>query len=132
MSRHAPAAELPRWMDWGLMPLLNLAMALLAAAGVMAAIGQDPWMALQLMGKGAFGDPLAISYTLYYTTNFIFTGLAVCVALHAGHFNIGGEGQAMMGGLAVGAVMLTGQPHVPAPLLLPRCIFPCNISLHSR
>jgi simple sugar transport system permease protein len=43
---------------------------------------------------------------LYYTTNFIFTGLAVSVAFHAALFNIGGEGQAMIGGLGVALVCL--------------------------
>ena len=45
-------------------------------------------------------------YTLYYATNFIFTGLAVSVAFHARLFNIGGEGQAMVGGLGVALVLL--------------------------
>jgi general nucleoside transport system permease protein len=40
-------------------------------------------------------------YTLYYATSFIFTGLAVTIAFHAGLFNIGGEGQAQLGGLGV-------------------------------
>ena len=43
---------------------------------------------------GAVGYPEAIGYTLYYTTNFVFTGLAVAIAFHCGLFNIGGEGQA--------------------------------------
>jgi simple sugar transport system permease protein len=50
-------------------------------------------------------------YTLYYATNFIFTGLAVSVAFHARLFNIGGEGQAMLGGLGVALVCL----YVPWP-----------------
>ena len=45
-----------------------------------------------------------IGYTLYYATNFIFTGLAVAVAFHAGLFNIGGEGQAYIGGLGAALV----------------------------
>ena len=53
--------------------------------------------------EGAFGYGEGIGYTLYYATNFIFTGLAVAVAFHAGLFNIGGEGQAYIGGLGVGA-----------------------------
>ena len=43
---------------------------------------------------------------VYYTTSFIFTGLAVTVAYHAGQFNIGGEGQAQLGGLGVALVCL--------------------------
>ena len=49
--------------------------------------------------RGAFGWRAGLSYTPYYTTTFVFTGLAVAVAFHAGLFNIGGEGQAMLGGL---------------------------------
>ena len=44
--------------------------------------------------NGALGSADGIGFTLYYATNFIFTGLAVAVAFHAGLFNIGGEGQA--------------------------------------
>ena len=54
--------------------------------------------------------PKSIGYTLYYTTNFIFTGLAVAVAFHAGLFNIGGEGQAYIGGLGCGLAILALRP----------------------
>lgn len=47
-----------------------------------------------------------LSNTLYYATNFVFTGLAVAVAFHAGLFNIGGEGQAYIAGLGIGILML--------------------------
>ncbi|MDO7729442.1 MAG: ABC transporter permease, partial [Loktanella sp.] len=57
-------------------------------------------------------------YTLYYATNFIFTGLAVSIALHARMFNIGGEGQAMIGGLRVALVcMYVPWPHWSLALL---------------
>ena len=47
---------------------------------------------------GRSGAREAIGYTLYYATSFVFTGLAVAVAFHAGLFNIGAEGQAYIGG----------------------------------
>jgi simple sugar transport system permease protein len=50
---------------------------------------------------GAFGYGSGFGYTLYYTTDFIFAGLAVSLAFHAGLFNIGPEGQAYIGGLGV-------------------------------
>ena len=56
---------------------------------------------------------------MYYTTNFIFTGLAVAVAFHASLFNIGGEGQAYIGGLGVGLVFLLLDRYLPAILLIP-------------
>jgi simple sugar transport system permease protein len=73
---------------------------------VIAAIGQDPVEAVKLMVTGAFGSTYGWGYTLYYATNFIFTGLAFAVAFHARLFNIGAEGQATMGGLGVALVCL--------------------------
>src|SRR5262245_26303542 len=58
------------------------------------------------MLNGAFGYGSGLGYTLFYTTNFIFTGLAFAVALHAGLFNIGAEGQAYLGGLGVALICL--------------------------
>jgi ABC-type uncharacterized transport system permease subunit len=101
-------AKLPRWADWGLLPAMNLAAALLISAAIIKLVGESPWAALKLMAAGAFGTPDAVGYTLYYGTNFIFTGLAVAVAYHAGIFNIGAEGQAYIGGLGVGLVCLAG------------------------
>jgi simple sugar transport system permease protein len=71
------------------------------------------------MLTGAFGYDEGVGYTLYYTTNFIFTGLAVAVAFHASLFNIGGEGQAYIGGLGVGLVFLLLDQYLPALLLIP-------------
>jgi simple sugar transport system permease protein len=69
-------------------------------------IGEDPIAAVKLMVSGALGSTYGWGYTLYYATNFMFTGLAVAVAFHARMFNIGGEGQAMLGGLGVALVCL--------------------------
>ena len=71
------------------------------------------------MLNGAFGYDEAIGYTLYYTTNFVFTGLAVAVAFHASLFNIGGEGQAYIGGLGVAFVFLLLDGVLPTLLLIP-------------
>ncbi len=111
--------ELPRWMDVALLPLVNLAMALVVCAIVVAVVGLDPLQVITLLAKGAFGSKAGISYTLYYATTFVFTGLAVAVAFHGGLFNIGGEGQAMLGGLGSALVALWLGPHLGAALLLP-------------
>ncbi|MBI1206206.1 MAG: ABC transporter permease [Azospirillum sp.] len=88
------------------LPALNLAIALVASAGVIVVAGENPVAALGALVRGAFGYPEAIGYTLYYATNFIFAGLAVSVAFQAGQFNIGGEGQATLGGLGAGLAIL--------------------------
>jgi ABC-type uncharacterized transport system permease subunit len=54
----------------------------------------------------------------HYATNFIFTGLAVAIAFHAGLFNIGGEGQAYVGGLGTALVALYIDPALSAWLVI--------------
>ncbi len=110
--------RIPQWADMVLVPLISLLLAAIVTTLVLLAIGQDPVNAFNIMVKGALGSPIGISYTLYYTTSFVFTGLSVIVAFHAGLFNIGGEGQAQMGGLGVALVCLAlPWPHWTVALL---------------
>ncbi|MEM7300031.1 MAG: ABC transporter permease [Pseudomonadota bacterium] len=97
---------MPRWADIILVPLINLLLALIASGLVVLYIGENPFEAMRIMVNGAVGSAYGWGYTLYYATNFIFTGLAVAVAFHARLFNIGGEGQAALGGLGVALVCL--------------------------
>src|SRR5215510_3074332 len=98
--------EIPRWVDYLLVPLVNLIVALLLTGVVVLAVGANPWDALKALVAGAVLYSDSIGSTLYYATNFVFAGLAVAVAFHAGLFNIGGEGQAYIGGLGVALVAL--------------------------
>ena len=110
--------SLPAWVDIGLLPLINILAAFVVAGMIIAMIGENPFVALTVMLKGAFVYKGALGYTLFYATNFIFTGLAVAVAFHAMLFNIGGEGQAAMGGLGLGLVALALDPVLPALLVV--------------
>ena len=99
--------RMPKWADALLVPLISVLIAFFISGLVIIAIGEDPIAAVKLMVTGALGSTYAWGYTLYYATNFIFTGLAVAVAFHARMFNIGGEGQATLGGLGVALVCLS-------------------------
>ena len=114
-----PQVALPRWIDVGLLPIINLVQALLVAGLVVLIIGINPLDAMRIMAWGVVQDSVSISYTLYYATDFIFTGLAVAVAFHAGLFNIGGEGQAYIAGLGVTLAMLALDQYLPGLLLIP-------------
>ena len=92
---------LPRWADVVLLPLLNVVLAFLVGGLIVLAVGQNPLQAVGIMLYGSFGYGSGFGYTLYYTTDFIFAGLAVSMAYHAGLFNIGPEGQAYVAGLGV-------------------------------
>lgn len=95
-----------RWYEGVLMGTATLTLAFLAAGLVVLAAGENPVSALRILIVGAMGNSESIGYTLFYATNYVFAGLAVAVAFHAGLFNIGGEGQAYLGGLGAGLVAL--------------------------
>ena len=116
-------AKLPRWADSCLIPLINLVARLRRLRPRRAADRREPVRAPASLLDGAFGYGEGIGFTLYYATNFIFTGLAVAVAFHAGLFNIGGEGQAYIAGLGVALVCLALDA---LPALVPAC-FPLAI-----
>jgi general nucleoside transport system permease protein len=98
--------RMPAWADATLVPLISIVIAFAISALVILAIGENPWEATKLMVTGAVGSSYGWGYTLYYATNFMFTGLAVAVAFHASLFNIGGQGQATLGGLGVALCLL--------------------------
>lgn len=97
---------MPRWADVTLVPVISLVIAFGISGLVMLAIGEDPVRAMRIMVNGALGSTYGWGYTLFYTTNFLLTGLAVSIAFQARMFNIGGEGQALLGGLGVAVVIL--------------------------
>ncbi len=115
-------SEMPFWMDALLLPFLNIMTAFVVMVGIFLVIGVDPVEAGEILLFGAFGYGEGIGYTLYYMTNFVFTGLAVAVAFHAGLFNIGGEGQAYLGGLGAGLVCLLLAEWLPGLLVIPIAI----------
>ncbi|HZF76550.1 MAG TPA: ABC transporter permease [Acetobacteraceae bacterium] len=115
-------APLPRWADVILLPVLNLALALLVSALVVLAAGESPAAALHALAIGSFGSADAIGYTLFYATDMAFAGLAVAIAFKGGLFNIGAEGQAAIGGLGLALVMLGLDAALPAGVVVPLAI----------
>ncbi|MBB4143616.1 ABC transporter permease [Rhizobium rhizoryzae] len=116
------SVPLPNWINYGLIPLLNLIVAFFISGLVVWWIGENPFTALRLLIEGALGRGDAIGFTLFYTTSFIFTGLSVAVAFHAGLFNIGSEGQAYIGGLGAALVALALDQYVPWYVTMPFAI----------
>ena len=110
--------RMPKWADIFLVPVISIFLALIVSGLVVTAIGENPFHAMAVMVQGAVGSAYGWGYTLFYATNFIFTGLAVAVAFHARLFNIGGEGQATLGGLGVAVICLSvAWPHLSIALL---------------
>jgi ABC-type uncharacterized transport system permease subunit len=111
--------ELPRWATALVLPVLNLVSALLVAALVIHLLGESPVESMTILINSAIVNPEGLSYTLFYASTFIFTGLAVSIAMKAGLFNIGSEGQMYFGGLGLTLAMLAFDAALPAWLLIP-------------
>jgi len=79
----------------------------------------EVWCAM--LGR-TLGDPYAVGQVLFKATPLVFTGLAVSLALRAGLFNIGGEGQMVAGSLACAVVGAALPAATPAPLAIPLCL----------
>ena len=111
--------DLPRWATAFVLPVLNLLSALLVAALAIYLLGESPGESLQILLNSAILNPEGLSYTLFYASTFIFTGLAVSIAMQAGLFNIGAEGQMYFGGLGLTLAMLAFDSSLPAWALIP-------------
>ncbi len=83
-----------------LVPLLSILLAFLIGGIIMAALGADPFLAVKFLLQGAFGSKAGIGTTLTKATPLMFTALCACFAYRCGVFNLGGEGQFLMGSIA--------------------------------
>lgn len=101
--------------------LLSFVLALLVGAVIVAILGVSPLRAYAALINGAFGSVNALAGTLTKTIPLVFTGLAVAMAFRCGLFNIGGEGQLYLGGLASVLIALA-LPGLPRLVLLPLAI----------
>jgi simple sugar transport system permease protein len=101
--------------------LLSFILAIATATVFLLLAGFDVTEAYRAMFKGAFGSLITVSDVMAKATPLLFTGLAVAIALRAGLFNIGVEGQLLLGALAASQVgLIEGLPgwlHVPLTLL---------------
>lgn len=99
-------------------PLVAVALALVAGAGFILAIGEDPFSIYALMARETLGTGYGIGQTLFKATPLIFCGLAVGLGFRAGLFNIGVEGQLIVASFAA-ALFAAALAGLPAAALLP-------------
>src|ERR1700682_1923456 len=85
-------------------PFGALAIALALISLVLLGLGASPIGVFVALGEGAFGSWYACVDTLVKATPLVFTGLAVSIAFSGALWNIGAEGQLLMGALGAGAL----------------------------
>ncbi|KXH80040.1 ABC transporter permease [Sporosarcina sp. HYO08] len=87
-----------------LVPVISIFLGLLVGAIVMIFSGYDPIAGYIALWNGIFGDVYAIGETIRQISPYILAGLAVAFAFRTGLFNIGVEGQLMVGWFAAAYV----------------------------
>ena len=94
---------------------LALLGALLTGALLILLLGHNPFEVYASMIGGAFGKKIAIQETVKLTIPLLITGIGLAFAFKMKFWNIGGEGQILMGGVAASAVAIYGTslPHEP-------------------
>ncbi len=103
-------------------PLISVLLALIIGGFIIWISGSNPFEAYAALWEGAVGSPEAIGRTLEKATPLIFSGLAVAFAFKAGLFNIGGQGQLLIGAIVAAYIgfSVEGLPfiiHMPLALL---------------
>ncbi|WP_164215515.1 ABC transporter permease [Virgibacillus sp. YIM 98842] len=104
-----------------LVPLISVFIGLLAGAIIMLIFGYNPIQGYAALWEGAFGDAYFFGETVRQVTPYILTGLAVGFAFRSGLFNIGAEGQVIVGWLS--AVWIGITVDAPMYIHLPLAIF---------
>jgi len=104
-----------------LVPVISVILGLLVGAIVMLVSGYDPVAGYSALWNGIFGDVYSIGETIRQITPYILAGLAVAFAFRTGLFNIGVEGQLIVGWFAAAyvgvAFDLPKMIHLPLAIL---------------
>ncbi|MEA5594419.1 ABC transporter permease [Rivularia sp. UHCC 0363] len=104
-----------------LSPIIAIASALLVGAILIIIAGVNPIAAYAALFQESLFDYFGFGNTLTRMTPLLFTSLGVLIALKAGQFNIGGEGQIYLG--ALGSTMVGLYVQVPAFIHVPLGLF---------
>ncbi|MBI2897367.1 MAG: ABC transporter permease [Deltaproteobacteria bacterium] len=99
-------------------PALAIAVCVLVGNLLILAVGQQPLEVWSVLAAGTWGNGYGIGQVLFKATPLALAGLSVAIALNAGLFNIGAEGQLSLGALATAVVGLALPRSTPWPLAL--------------
>ena len=105
MIRLQPRLHTAKWLDWA-SPLVAIALTLLVSSVMFWVLGTDPVEALQVFFIQPVSSLYGVSELLLKATPLILIGIGLSFGFRAGIWNIGAEGQLVMGGVAAGAVAL--------------------------
>ena len=114
--------EMPWYGAWAIRGAAILLALVVCGFVTTAMTGENPVAIYKTMWEGAFGTSRRIWNTLQYLALLLCVSLAVTPAFRMKFWNVGGEGQVLMGGLATAACMILLGDKVPNWLLIPMMI----------
>ena len=103
-------------------PAAALLLSFLLGGAFILLIGHNPWQVYHRLFSETIGSWYGIGQVLFKSTTFIFTGLSAAIAFRTGLFNIGTEGQLIIGAFAIAFVGFS-LPALSPVLLIPLCLF---------
>ena len=105
-----------RWVNlvWSIAPIV---LGLILTTIVLVLVGADPFEAYRVMWNGAFGNPAKFGNVFMTWIPLTLCSAALLVTFTAGLWNIGVEGQIVMGAIATAWVARTFD--LPSPALIP-------------
>lgn len=115
--RMAKRDDISRGKAW-LIRTLAMAAAMAVGTLLIAALGHNPAAVYSDMILGSVGSPTVLIETVKIAVPLILCGLAIALAFRMRFWNIGAEGQLLMGGIASTYVALFHYQDMPGPLLL--------------
>lgn len=110
-----------------LIPIIAVLLGLIVGAVIMLISGYNPWQAYVSIFNMVFLNPYYFGETVVTMIPLILSGLAVAFAFRTGLFNIGVEGQLLVGWLAAVATAV-GFDGLPKVLLIPLCIIAAAVA----
>jgi simple sugar transport system permease protein len=116
MLKLSKRAELPKKQEM-IIRAAAIFFSLVCAGIVITVLGFDPLVVFREIIIGAVGTEMRIQQTIIKAIPLVITSLGILVAFKMKFWNIGGEGQIMMGAFGATLVALFG-PKMPAPLTL--------------
>lgn len=103
-------------------PVFSVLLAFAAGSAIIALTGTDPVEVYQKMVRSTFGSGYGFGQVLFRSTTLVLTGLAVALPFRVKLFNVGAEGQLLMGSFAAAIcgtmIPVTASPLIAAPAAL--------------
>ena len=109
MLKLEPRPQASRWWSYG-SPLLALAITVLIGVALFVALGKDPVRGLQVFFWEPIKSPYALGELMVKATPLLLIALGLAVCFRSNVWNIGAEGQFVMGAIAAGGVALLAGP----------------------